>query len=193
MYLGNKMKKISAILLTALLLFNWVGYRLLAYYLREQSCIQLESQLDNNDYDPSRLISIKIPASHLAYYSNSVQYERTDGKIAIGSIQYKFVKRRLFNDTLELICIPDQKSMKLERDVDEFFKLVNDWQHPGHGKKPDTHPGSFKSYPTEYYTINDLFKLPAPGSIFSKGSSCYHSCLPMTFLPTAEHPPQRLS
>ena len=148
---------------------------MLAYYRQEQADLRLERQLDNNEYDDSGLVSIKVPATHLAYYTNSVQYERVDGKIEIGSKLYKFVKRRLFNDTLELICIPDYKVIRTEK------------------AHPDSRPAISKSFSIDYYTVDDLFKLNDQVPSSSKGSDRYMACPTSVFLFKAGHPPQLIS
>ena len=131
--------------------------------------------MDNDEYDDSGLISIKVPATHLAYSPSSSQYERVDGRMLIGSTPYKFVKRRCFNDTLELICIPDYKVLRPET------------------ARRDSHPAISKSFSIDYYTVNDLFKWNNPVPPVSKGVSGYLACLTFIFLFTAEHPPQLIS
>jgi hypothetical protein len=113
---------------------------------------QLEANLDANNYDESQLISFKVPTTHLSYYNSSDRFERVDGQIEIGGVQYKYVKRRLFNDSVELLCIPNRGAMNIQTAKNDFFKLVNDLQHNGQGKKTDPHSGSSKSLFSECYT-----------------------------------------
>src|SRR5260370_348016 len=122
------MKKIAAILLMGILFFNWYGYKLLSFYLEDRADRQLEARLDEDRYDESQLISIKVPSSHLSYYNSTAQFERVDGQIEVGGVEYKYVKRRLFNDSLELLCIPNHAAMKLQTARNQFFQLVNDIQ-----------------------------------------------------------------
>jgi hypothetical protein len=125
--------------------------------MQETASAKLETQLDNNDYDENQLISIKIPVTYLPYYNNSKAYERIDGQIEIEGIQYKYVKRRIYNDSLEMLCIPDHDVMKLMSAKNEFFKFVNDLQHPWQNK--NTNPGSSKNITTEYETGNEQFNI----------------------------------
>ena len=136
-----------------ILTFNWYGYKLLSSYLENRADHQLEANLDQDRYDESQLISIKVPASHLSYYNSATQFERVDGEIQVGGVQYKYVKRRLFNDSLELMCIPNHNAMKLQTARNQFFQLVNDiQQHNGPGKKSETH--TIKSFsPTDYEIV----------------------------------------
>lgn len=169
------MKKVAAILLMGILFFNWYGYRLLTSWLEARADHQLEALLDNNRYDESQLISIKIPSTHLSYYNSSSQFERVDGQIEIGGVHYKYVERRLFNDSVELRCIPNHAAMRLANVKNEFFKGANDIQQDnGQSKKSDSHPGSSKNFSsTDYYTVNDLFVL----------GNLYFTRLPKSFDP----------
>lgn len=151
------LKRLAAILLLGILCFNWCGYRLLTSYLSDRADRDLEARLDDNNYDESQLISIKVPSTHLTYYNSSDKFERVDGRIEIGGVQYKYVKRRLFNDSVEVLCIPNQTGMNIQTAKNDFYKLVNDLQHNGQGKNTGSHSGNSKSPFSEYYTAIDQF------------------------------------
>jgi hypothetical protein len=183
------MKKVAAILLMGILFFNWYGYKLLSCYLERKADRQLEARLDEDRYDESQLISIKVPSSHLSYYNSSTQFERVDGRIEVGGVQYKYVKRRLFNDSLEMLCIPNQTAMNLQTARNQFFQLVNDIQQQnGQGKKAD-HSVSKNFSPTDYemvscLTVNQVNYTIRPsmfGYLVSAPISTYHL--------TVEQPP----
>jgi hypothetical protein len=188
------MKKAAAILLMGILFFNWYGYKLLSLYLEDKADRQLEARLDGDRYDESQLVSIKVSASHLSYYNSSTQFERVDGQIEVGGIQYKYVKRRLLNDSLELLCIPNHTAMNLQTARNEFFQLVNDiQQHNGQGKKSNSHTISKNFSPTDYETVSSLtvgqpdytVKPPMFRDLVSTPTSSYHL--------TVEQPPDYLS
>lgn len=188
------MKKIAAILLMGILCFNWCGYRLFTAYQEAKADRQLEARLDLNNYDDSQLISIKVPTTHLSYFNTSSQFERVDGQINIKGVAYKYVKRRISNDFVELLCIPNQGVMQIRMAKNEFFKLTNDLQQNGQNKSSDPHQGISKSPVTEYYATNDLFSIgghfsasPAlPGTIYQAAS--LHS----SYAFTLEQPPDAL-
>jgi hypothetical protein len=146
------------------------------------------ASLNENNYSQSDLISIKVPAVHLSYYVNSKEFERVDGKVEINGVQYNYVKRRLFNDSLELLCIPNKKATQLKSAKDEFFKLVNDLQHPGQSKT-DQHTASFKCFNGEYYSDLDQFALQAQTAIFLKATDHYLLQIPSVSLSRAGQPP----
>jgi hypothetical protein len=176
-------------LLLGIFMFNWCGYRLLSSFLEDRAHADLEATLDDNNYNESQLISIKVPAVHLGYYTNSEKFERVDGQIEIGGIQYKYVKSRMFKDSIELLCIADHAGMNLQSAKDEFFKLVNDLQRTGTEKKDGSHSGASKNFSIDYYTVNDLFNLSDLQSAGAQTCSAYFFYIPSCFAPVAEQPP----
>ena len=174
-----------------ILFFNWYGYQLVSSWLEERADRQLEARLDNESYDGSQLITLKVPSTHLSYYNPSAQFERADGQIEIGGVRYKYVERRLYNDSLELRCIPNQTAMNLQSARNEFFKLVNDLQqHGGQGKKSDSHSGPGKNlFSTDYYTTGDHC-LTAVLSFVNLPKAADHApALATSYFFTAEQPP----
>lgn len=183
------MKKIVAILLLGILLFNWVGYQLYTAIMEQRADKTLIASLDENNYSESDLISIKVPAVHLSYYVNSKDFERVDGKVELEGVQYNYVKRRLFNDSLELLCIPNKKATQLKTSREEFFKLVNDLQHPGHSKKTDAHSASFKCFNGEYYSDQNQFTLQSQIAVSQKATTHYLLQIQSVSLTRAGQPP----
>jgi len=187
------MKRVAAILLLGILTFNWYGYKLLSSYLESRADHQLEASLDEDRYDEAQLISIKVPASRLSYYNSTTQFERVDGEIEVEGVQYKYVKRRLFNDSLELMCIPNHNAMKLQTARNQFFQLVNDiQQHNGQGKKSDSH--TVKNFsPTDYdrvLVLTIVRQIAIVSSSVAPAPSSTLSTLPHL---TAEQPPDIFS
>ena len=46
-----------------ILLFNWYGYRIVADYFENKASVEMQAQLDVNNYAEADLISIKVPVS----------------------------------------------------------------------------------------------------------------------------------
>ena len=169
-----------------LLLFNWFGYRLVISFIEDKANMQLEARLDENKYDESQLISLKIPVRYISYYNNSTSFERVDGQIEINAVQYKYVKRRLFKDSLEVLCIPNQTAMKLKATQNEFFKFSNDLQQE---KKPGSHPGQVRDFFSDAFTMLDPFNMEMPPFKVLPGASPYFADIISCYSPTAEQPP----
>ena len=153
----------------------------------------LEAQLDDNSYDQSQLVSIKIPAAHLSYYTNNKQFERVDGQVEIKGVPFKYVKRRVFNDSLEFICIPNQEAIKLLAAKNEYFKLLNGLEPNSAEKKAGSHPNQSKSFSTDYYTSQDPFKLNDLDFTSLKRPTGFLSTLPAATLFAIEQPPEMVA
>lgn len=152
------MKRAAAILLLIIFLFNWFGYRLLSDYLQHRADTQLESQLDQQQYNEASLIEIRIPLN-MPYQNVSSGFERYDGDIEFNGIHYKYVKRKVANGELVLLCLPNENRMRLLSARDEFFKLVNDLQQSPDKSSTPTH--SIKNPITEYWQQQNNWHLEA--------------------------------
>ncbi len=183
------MKRFAAILLLGILFFNWYGYRLVSDLLQHQADARLEARLDQNDYDDSQLIEMRVTLT-LPYQTNWAGFERIDGEIEINGIHYKYVKRKVENGQLVLLCLPDETRMRLQTARDDFFKLVNDLQHPSQNKKSEnTHSFSF-NISSEYWQQKNEWSLAAITLLhqhFIQRNASVHST-PFHLLP--EQPPE---
>jgi len=119
------LKKIIAILFIGVYLFNLVGYSLTFDYFIHQADNRIVQQLDNNDYNEAELLEIKIPLN-LPYYTSWDEYERYDGEIVLNGIHYNYVKRKVVNDTLFLLCLPDHVKTELYKAKSEFAYTEGD-------------------------------------------------------------------
>ena len=143
------MKRLTAILLLGIFSFNLFGYRLIASFLESQENKKIELALDENDYSDEQLISIK-QAINLPYYQNSQVFQRIDGEIEIAGIFYKYVKCRIYNDSLELLCIPNTGKMKIREAKADFSKLASDFQQSDNKKKSSSESRSYQKTTSEY-------------------------------------------
>ena len=125
------MNKVVAIFLLTIQLFNLTGYSIFFEYLADANDRQTVQQLDNGNYDREDLIEIKIPVQ-LPYYNES-DFERYDGEIEVGGIDYNFVMRRIFADTLYLFCLPNYAKTDLYKARDDYAAnaVSNDLSTPG--------------------------------------------------------------
>jgi hypothetical protein len=187
------LKKTAAILLLGILLFNWCGYRIVAAYFENRADLRLEAQLDDNNYDALQLISIKVPLTHLPYWSNSVQFLRVDGEIEIEGIQYKYCKSRLFNDSLELLCIPNQSAMNMQMAKNDIFKLINDLQHNGQKEKSSSHSGNSKVFSLDNYMLHDAFGMGDRALVSSSRPFDHPVQFSSCYVLDADQPPEIIS
>ena len=183
------MKKIAAILLLGTLLFNWFGYQLLTDYLQYHADEKLEARLDNDDYDEAHLIELKIPVS-LPYQTNWDDFERFKGEIEIDGIHYKYVKRKVYNDSLILLCLPNEGKMQIENARENFFKLVNDLQasksQKNNGKGASF---AFKYLLSEYWVADEGWTPESPAYITGAYTVSNGCPLALCIKEVSERPP----
>lgn len=158
------MKQVTAIFFIILFSFNWFGYRLYFDYLQHKTNVNLEVLIDNNSYDESQLLELKIPVN-LPYQTSWASYQRYDGEITLNGIIYKYVKRKLSNDTLYLMCIPNSKKMRLETAKNDFFKLTNDLTQNDNSKKQDNSKSVSKNLQTVYNETSFGMNIMSPFSL----------------------------
>ena len=155
-----------------------MGYRLLSDYFQTKSDSQLEAKLDRNEYDESQLIEIRV-ALNLPYYIGQ-GYQRYDGEIELAGIHYKYVKRKVENGELVLLCLPNQEKQEIQKARDGFFEMVNDLAQNTSGKKSDSgNSFVFKiflpdckqenndwslTFPLENNSFNSIYNIAIPNS-----------------------------
>lgn len=119
------MKKLFAILLLSVHLFNLAGYSLLFQHFINQSDSQLVKQLDNNRYNNEDLVEVKVPLN-MPYINSTNSFERVDGQLECNGVHYNYVKRKIANDTLYVLCIPNISKTQLYSAKAAYSKEVND-------------------------------------------------------------------
>jgi hypothetical protein len=143
------MKRLAAILLLGIFSFNLFGYRFIASFLENMENEKMELAFDENNYSENQLISIKQP-TNLPYYQNSKTFQRIDGEIEIEGVYYKYVKCRIYNDSLELLCVPNTGKMKIQAAKADFSKLASDFQQSNNKKKSSSDAKSFQKTISEF-------------------------------------------
>lgn len=188
------MKKIASILLLMLLFFNWYGYRMLSDFLQERSDNRLEARLDQNLYDEQQLIELRIPIT-LPYHTETKEFERYNGQIELNGVHYQYVKRKIENGELVLLCLPNQEKQQLANARDQFFKLVNDIdQAPGSNdgakKSEKSEHLSFKKLLSEYQQENNQWYLSQLQNILNNFQHAGNLYFPGNYTQTPEQPPE---
>ncbi|MEO6637366.1 MAG: hypothetical protein ABIN25_03750 [Ginsengibacter sp.] len=167
------MKKLTAILLVTIFAFNMFGYRFVVDYMQHKSDIRLVTQIDNNNYDQSQLIELKLPV-HLPYQTSWASYERYDGEIEISGKLYKYVERKLSNDTLYLKCLPNTQKTNLETARNDFFKNTNDLSQNNSKKSGNSKTVVSKNIASDYDDYNNGYQLFAGGNAMHSFAAYMH-------------------
>ena len=183
-------KKFSAIFLIALFLFNLFGYRLLFNYEQQQSDKQLETSLDKQDYNEEDLLTIKVPLS-LPYVNNQQNFERVDGELNVNGKILKYVKRKISDGHLILLCLPDHNKMRIESAKDEFFKYANDLAPNTQSKKPaNSKAAVIKNLLVDFDAVTYKYARVYYSFIHSYNSETQLNFLPSSHQTLPEQPPE---
>ena len=183
------LRKIAAILLICLLVFNWYGYRFVTSYFQKKADTQLQAKIDVNDYDESQLIEIRI-ALDMPYQNSSSGFERHYGEIELNGKIYAYVKRKVEDGYLVLKCIPNTVKQNIKNADNILFTANNglDQEHNGKGNSPLNN--LFKSIFSDYddystnYTLDNLAHNSQKP--LHTGTSSFNSIC----LPVSEQPPE---
>jgi hypothetical protein len=95
---------------------------------------QLEIALDNKDYHQADLFLVKIPIN-LPYQTNWKGYERVDGEVTVAGKTYKYVERKVENDTMYLQCISNTEKNKIQQKANDYFGKSTDIANNNTSKK----------------------------------------------------------
>ena len=187
------MRKIAAILLMLVFMFNLFGYKLFVSFMISNANQSLETSLDKDNYTEDQLISIKKPIN-LPYYNNTKDFTRTYGEVEMNGVLYQYVKSRIYNDSLEMLCIPNTSKQQLLNAKNDFAKATFDLQKEaikkatGSGKM-----ASFIKLFTEYekHTGWDLQNSYTYAAL--KNTSYYNANSGSLHKATIEQPPDALN
>ena len=171
-----------------MLAFNWMGYRMLTGFMESKADIALETKIENSDYDESSLIEIRVPLNAPYLSENSTEFERYDGELELDGVHYKYVKRKIVDGELVLLCLPNKSKTELQNSREEFFKLVNDLNHNQNKSKNST--SVYKSVTTEYKKENNAWAISCPTLENITYFNTFKASVAEGFKYIPEHPPK---
>jgi len=138
------LKKILSIFLLGTFLFNIIGYKVFFYFIQQNAEYRIQAKIDTIKDDDKGLSIVRVPLN-LPYQTNWAEFERIDGEVSFNGITYKYVKRKVFNDTLVLVCLPFKEKTVIQKNSNDYFKKVNDLANDTN-KKPPAKQGKMDDY-----------------------------------------------
>ncbi|MBL7697643.1 MAG: hypothetical protein JNK79_05775 [Chitinophagaceae bacterium] len=156
--------------------------------MENKADIALEAKIENADFDESTLIEIRVPLNAPYLSNNSTDFERYDGELELDGVHYKYVKRKIVNDELVLLCLPNKSKTELQNSRNEFFKLVNDLNHTQSKEKSNT--STFSSLTIEYKKEMNAWTLEPFPVASLKHASGTHVYVASGYDIIPEHPPK---
>ncbi len=187
------MKKLTAILLLLIFMFNLFGYRLFVSCMLSNQNQSLEIALDQNNFNEEDLISIKTPIN-LPYYNNSSVFARAYGEVEMNGVLYKYVKSRIYNDSLEMLCIPNRGKQQLLNSKDNFTNIVFDLQKDVNKKSSKSNKDfSFIKILGEYEKNTGWDLSPGYKIAALKNNAYYNANAGVLYKATVKQPPDTIA
>jgi hypothetical protein len=142
------MKRILFCLLIAILLLNVFGYYGIFLGLQYKNDRHLDALLDEDNYDRSDAITIRIPLS--IPYMGETSYQRVSGAFEYRGEFYKLVKQKLSADTLFVVCVKNEVGKTITQALEQYVKTFTDKASDANQPAALTIPSFIKDFlPTE--------------------------------------------
>jgi len=106
------LKRLFAIVLLSVHLFNLGGYALFYQYFIHQADVQMVKEVYNDKINDSRFIELKIPV-HMPTVTDWSDYEVVAGQVQLKDAFYNYVKLKMTRDTMYFICLPNTAKTRL--------------------------------------------------------------------------------
>jgi hypothetical protein len=137
------------------MVFNLAGYRWLFSAIEKNATANLEQKISAGKYNDEQLVEIRIPLN-MPYYSDK-NYEEVYGETDFNGEHYQYVKRKVSDNTLYLLCLPNKEKTNLVKVKNEFTKAVNDI--PGNKEGSQQKSGLIKLLTTEFRVNETAFDI----------------------------------
>jgi hypothetical protein len=137
------------------MVFNLAGYRWLFSAIEKNATANLEQKISAGQYSDEQLVEIRIPLN-MPYYSDK-DYEEVYGETDFNGEHYQYVKRKVSDNTLYLLCLPNKDKTSIVKVKNEFTKAVNDV--PGNKEGSQQKSGLIKLLTTEFRVNETAFDI----------------------------------
>jgi hypothetical protein len=161
---------------------------MVAHYYAEKSTIDMQVNLDQKKFNEAQLVSFKLPLNQ-PYIINTDGYESLEGNMDYNGVNYQFVKKRIINDTLEIVCIPNMTRTEIDNNNENFAKQLSDIVNTSTSKKSG---GSqqFKFFISDFTTEHhfDLYSFVANATL--KHDTIHAQYSSFDYLQSIAQPPE---
>ena len=119
------MRKSASIILLLVLLFNMIGYRAWFFYAEKKADAAMEARIDKDQYDENDLVTLEIPLYN-PYQLEQKTFERANGEVNINGKTFRYVKRKVSDGNLILLCLADNHKTVLKKARTNYENAAND-------------------------------------------------------------------
>ena len=157
-------------------------------YLEKKASIELTANIETNTFDESNLIEIKTDLN-MPYLSDK-EYETAYGETVINGVHYQYVKRKIENNVMYLLCLPNEDKVALSA-TKKQIDLQNTLGKDSNTEQKIPLQKHVKQIQTEYIQIMFLYNGVDLANITTTSPSIKNSKLHSLFTAlTPELPPE---
>lgn len=128
-------KRIIAISLIALLLFNVLGYYGLLVGLQYKNSNELVQRFNSDSFEPAETVTLTVPIA-VPYAYDYQDYVRVDGEFEYQGESYRMVKQKFEKDVLYIVCYKDNTNKNIKQALSDYAKTFSD--KPSDSKQQNT-------------------------------------------------------
>jgi hypothetical protein len=176
-------KPIYSLFFLLLILLNTFGYYEVLVTIEKQNHHQAVAKIDENQNEISGNLLLKIPVS-LPYSHNDSEYKRVYGEIIVEGQVYHYVKQKLYNDTLYVVCLKDVKSTAVRNAIADYSSKFSD-----QAKSERTHKGQITTLAKVYTLFEKTSLLNSAGWVIRFAHIPFKNLYSFSSIASIFHPP----
>jgi len=108
-------------LLVVLMLLNVAGYYSMLLFMRSQAAVALSQRLQATPHERGGTFVIKLRLAN-PYLSSANAYEAVSGDFTYQGNVYQMLRQRVYNDTLYVVCMHDERATRANEKVKEYAR-----------------------------------------------------------------------
>ncbi|HEX5169495.1 MAG TPA: hypothetical protein VFW11_09990 [Cyclobacteriaceae bacterium] len=120
------MRRLAGICFLLLFLANIIGYYGLLMITKSRIESRITERVESRTHELSGSLIIKMPLNLPYPITDSDDFVATSGKIKYGNNNYQIIKQRVYQDTLQIVCIPVQGMEKINAAISDYVKTFSD-------------------------------------------------------------------
>jgi hypothetical protein len=103
------------------MVLNTIGYYSLLVIVRNKLTGTVTEKIQSASHEPGGQMILKVPVL-FPYTMSSGEYQPTSGEIAYEGVIYQFIKKKIYHDTLYVICIKDYQVTEATNQLKDLSK-----------------------------------------------------------------------
>lgn len=143
-----------------------MGYYFIFWGLEIKNDVRMSRVLDEDYYDESKAVTIRIPIA-LPYQYDNPHFVRAEGKFVHDGESYRLIKQKYERDTLTVLCIRDDHDKAIQHALSDFVSTFTD--SPVDGDVPSTKGMTF--FIKEYLPTATALETSAFGWMLNLGEA----------------------